>query len=141
VIDMSCILIVDDDYLNREMLRDVLEASGHQVVEASGGTDALRRYRPQQIDLVLSDVLMPGKTGLEFLGELRQINPDARVIVYGSTGETDLVRATNLGALRTFPKPFSTAGVIRAITHALAPTGTSRTSAQPLIQRGLRPDA
>ena len=116
---MPPILIVDDDPLNREMLRDVLTASGHHVTEAEDGHEGLRRYRPSQTDLVISDVLMPKKSGLELVGELRQFHPEARVIVCGSTGEAELSRARTLGALRTFEKPFSVSKVLAAVEELL----------------------
>ena len=123
------LLAADPDTPERmRLLRDVLTASGHYVMEAADGHEGLRRYRPSQTDLVISDVLMPGKTGLELVGELRQIHPEARVIVCGSTGEAELSRARTLGALRTFEKPFSVFKVLEAVEELLGKAKTHSTA-------------
>lgn len=75
------VLIVDDSSLARRTVRTVLEELGHTVEEASDGTQALERYFLNRPDLVVLDMVMTGMYGLEVLGKIREVNPDARVIV------------------------------------------------------------
>lgn len=120
---MACILIADDDPFNRELMRDLLEAAGHQVSEASDGVEALRYYRPGGVDLVICGVYMRGKSGLELLGELRNIHPDAPVIVCGHRNPSEQARARNLGAVRTFEKPVRPAEILRAVEDVVSRPG------------------
>ncbi len=77
----SKILIVDDSSLARRTVRAMLEGMGHVVDEASDGAQAIERYYLQQPDLVVLDMVMSGMYGLEVLAKIRQLNPEARVIV------------------------------------------------------------
>lgn len=75
------ILIVDDSGLARRTTRHLLEQMGHLVEEATNGEEALERYYINRHDLVILDMVMHGMYGLDVLAKLREINPDARVIV------------------------------------------------------------
>lgn len=55
---MASILIIEDDPMGRELLRDILESAGHDVTEADNGEDGVKRYRPGDTDLVITDILM-----------------------------------------------------------------------------------
>ncbi len=77
----SKVLIVDDSSLARRTVRAMLEEMGHVVEEASDGAQALERFYLQQPDLVMLDMVMSGMYGLEVLTKIRQLNPEARVIV------------------------------------------------------------
>jgi two-component system chemotaxis response regulator CheY len=77
----SKILIVDDSSLARRMTRQALEESGHTVEEATDGAQAIERYFLHRHDLVILDMVMNGMYGLEVLTKIRELNPDARVIV------------------------------------------------------------
>ncbi len=77
----SKVLIVDDSSLARRTVRAMLEELGHVVAEASDGAQALERFYLDQPDLVMLDMVMSGMYGLEVLAKMRQLNPDARVIV------------------------------------------------------------
>ncbi|HVS53161.1 MAG TPA: response regulator [Opitutaceae bacterium] len=75
------ILIVDDSSLARRTTRQLLEEMGHVVEEATDGPQALERYFLHHHDLVILDMVMSGMYGLEVLAKMRELNPDARVIV------------------------------------------------------------
>jgi len=100
------ILVVDDEEVVRIALRERLEHDGHQVVEASNGTKAIQRLDEDAFDIVITDILMPEKDGLDTLQHVRKTQPDARVIVITGAGNTlHLDNARGLGASRVFEKP------------------------------------
>jgi len=78
---MAKILLVDDSNLSRRILRRILELDGHAILEASDGMSAIERYFLEKPELVLLDLTMRGMHGLDVLGRLRQLDPQARVIV------------------------------------------------------------
>lgn len=106
---MAHILVVDDDERLRTLLRLVYEKAGHTVTEAADGNDALRAYTECPADVVVLDIVMPEKEGLETLRELRAMNPDVNVIAVSGGGrigpEDYLIAAEKLGARYAFPKP------------------------------------
>ena len=67
---MARILLIDDEKLIRALLRSVLEGAGHQVSEAANGRDGLGLYRQQPVDLVITDIAMPERNGLELILDL-----------------------------------------------------------------------
>ena len=75
------ILTVDDSSLARRSARQMLQDMGHVVVEASDGAQAIERYFIEKPDLVLLDMVMSGMYGLDVLAKLRELNPEALVIV------------------------------------------------------------
>jgi CheY-like chemotaxis protein len=112
------VLLVEDHVEMRRLLASVLRADGHQVLEASDGLKALgpllgRRGEPE-IDLVISDVRMPGCTGLELLAFLRLERPATPVVLITAFGDRDThAEARRLGATAILDKPFD----VRAFRH------------------------
>jgi len=106
------ILLVDDDDSFRKMLRLTLVKIGYHVVEARDGNEALKLHRDVSPDVVLSDLIMPEKEGLETIRELRRLHPEAKIVAMSGGGRvtaTDYLRiAKAMGADRTLAKPFST---------------------------------
>lgn len=88
---MSKILIVDDEPSFCKMLRRFLEQRGYEVVQALNGDDAVSIYDKEWPDAVLLDIKMPGKCGLETLGELKAIDPDINVIMLTAVQDEDIV--------------------------------------------------
>ena len=82
------VLIVDDSSLARRRARSILEAGGYEVIEADDGMAALERYFVEKPDVVLLDLVMKGMYGLEVLAQLRQMDPDVRVIVVSADVQT-----------------------------------------------------
>jgi CheY-like chemotaxis protein len=80
------ILLVEDDEAVRDILKKALVSSGHEVEEAENGNVALAAYRRQPCDLVITDLVMPEKDGLETILELRRMNPAVKIVAM--SGET-----------------------------------------------------
>lgn len=102
------ILIVDDDELIRKFLSDFFVDLKFEVVTAENGTDALRKFVPQNFDIVISDLMMPDMTGIELLKEL--IARDEKVLFFLITGYPTLetaVEAIKNGAYDYIVKPFN----------------------------------
>ncbi|HZR21398.1 MAG TPA: response regulator [Verrucomicrobiae bacterium] len=117
----SHILIVDDSGFARRTLRQMLEAAGYTVDEASNGNDALERYFLRRPDLVLLDLVMEGMTGMEVLARLKELDPQAKVIVAtADVQSTTRNEAQACGAAGFINKPFETKQVTAALTTVLA---------------------
>lgn len=100
------ILIVDDSSLARRSARQILEELGHSVEEAPDGAVALERYFIGRPDLVLLDMVMSGMYGLEVLAKLRELDPQARVVVVTAdiqTSTEDQARAAGAAAFLNKP--------------------------------------
>jgi DNA-binding response OmpR family regulator len=117
------VLVVDDDPLMREILRCHLTAAGFDCIGAKDGDTALFRMRKEPVSVVLMDIFMPGKDGLETLMEIRRSSPDVPVIIMSGRGEyrgTDLLRfSKKLGANRTLEKPFAGEELVAAVGASL----------------------
>lgn len=113
------ILIADDDPLILMMLNNSLEKAGHTIVTTSNGDEAFLKAKDGGFDLVITDLIMPGKEGIELIAELREILPDAKIIAMSSDGEagysTLLTLAKTFGANETLKKPFSNAQILDLI--------------------------
>jgi two-component system chemotaxis response regulator CheY len=115
------VLIVDDSALTRRSLRQILEAAEYEVMEAENGLDALERYFLDKPDVVLLDLVMRGMYGLEVLQKIRELDPQARIVVVSAdiqTSSQDL--AGEAGATAFINKPFDRAEILRALDVALA---------------------
>jgi DNA-binding response OmpR family regulator len=121
---MIRILLIDDDESFRKMLRMTLQRANYEVVEACNGKEALTLFDSQPTDLVITDLIMPDKEGLETIGELRQSRPDLKIIAMSGGGRINamdyLKIAQRIGANRTLAKPFSHAELLRAIEELTA---------------------
>jgi DNA-binding NtrC family response regulator len=114
------LLIVDDDLAMREMLGSLFREEGYAVQEAASSSEALERCRDTEFDAVLSDIKMPGKSGIELVGELREIRPATPVVLMTAFGSIDsAVEAMRAGALDYITKPFEPDAVIVTIERAL----------------------
>lgn len=107
---MPHILVIDDDESFRRMVKDSLIDFGHTVAEASDGGKGVALYRGESFDLVFTDILMPGKEGVETIQMLRSINPDVKIVAMsggGQIGPDDYLHmAKLLGARHCLEKPF-----------------------------------
>lgn len=114
------ILIVDDEENIRYSLRGGLEDEGHAVLLAGSGEEALQIVEKQDVDLVLLDIWMPGKDGLEVLEELKNNGSTLPVIIMTGHGSIDTaIRATRLGALDFVEKPLDLNKIIITINNTL----------------------
>ncbi len=127
---MANILIIEDDEGVRSLLKNILVRAGHAVAVAQDGCHGMDSYRAQAFDLVFTDLIMPDKDGLEVIREIRQIDPQAKII--GMSGgavkfaDTYLKLAHGFGASRLLPKPFLVADVL-AIVDELLSDGLQKT--------------
>ncbi len=122
---MAYILVIEDDVDIRRLYRRILEQDGHQVAEASDGDVGLRLYREHRHELIITDIIMPQKEGIETIMELRREFPQVRIIAMSGGGEatssqTCLHLAKRLGAATTLSKPFSRQELLDAVREALA---------------------
>jgi CheY-like chemotaxis protein len=120
---MPRILIIDDEEELRLILREALEYVGYEVVEAGNGEEGLQHYRAAPPDLIITDMAMPGKNGLETIGELRRVDPYIKIIAISggsSIGPGDVLEiAKQLGANRVLRKPFLLPDMCQAVREAL----------------------
>lgn len=118
------ILVIDDEQLIRLQIRSALELEGYIVHEAANGNEGLARIAEAAPDVVITDILMPDKEGIETILELRRTHPKIRIIAIsggGRTGNKDFLRtAKHLGADRTLAKPFGLAELLRLVREVLA---------------------
>ncbi len=123
---MARILIIDDDLPMRSTLRLALEIEGHEVQEAANGVQGIRLYQEQPADLILCDIFMPEKEGLETILELKAQFPDIKIIAmtgvtYGGVKDF-LPEAEQFGAVRTLKKPFTMAELAATMQEVLCTT-------------------
>ena len=107
---MPSILVVDDEGLGLKVLSKMLRAGGHGVTEMVDGQEALSYLENHVVDVVVTDVIMPKKDGLETITEIRQRYPNTRIIAISGgarpSGSGALAKAQALGADRILAKPF-----------------------------------
>ena len=121
---MATILVIDDDPQICDVLEQVLQNEGHQVRSALNGEEGIRSYRQQLPDLVLLDILMPEKEGLETILDLRREFPNVIIIAMSAASEAAKINllelAQRLGAQYRFSKPFQLKTVIELVNTALS---------------------
>jgi len=119
------ILVVDDEHLLRSTLRHTLEAAGHVVREAANGIEAIDAITRQRPALVIMDILMPEKEGIETILDIRRQFGEIKIIAMsggGRVGDTAfLTVAEKLGADRIIAKPFSRDQLMSAVNALLGP--------------------
>ena len=121
---MARILLIDDEELVRFSLRQILEIDGHEVDEAVDGVEGLRHIRETTYDLVITDILMPGKEGVETIIEAKQDQPKLKIIAIsggGRFGNYDFLQlAQQFGADAILPKPFNRTRLSEMVNNVLA---------------------
>ncbi len=126
---MGSILIIDDEEDIRDALQMILESVGHDVKVASNGNEAVELQRGEPADLIISDIIMPGKDGVNTIKEIRQEFPGIRIIAISGGGSVQpneyvpeaitttayLAAAKEAGADMVFTKPFERNDLIQAV--------------------------
>ena len=119
---MAKILIVDDASFMRMMLKDILTKNSHEVVgEAGNGQEAADRYKELSPDLVTMDITMPEVDGIVGLKQIKEYDPDAKVLMCSAMGQQAMVIESIQGGAKDFiVKPFQAERVLEAVNKALA---------------------
>jgi CheY-like chemotaxis protein len=120
------ILVVDDEADVRELLSEILEECGYQVFQAEDGKDALRCLHARQMDLIITDLIMPEQEGLETISRMRMEMPEMKIIAMSGSFEPSYLRVARLlGADRTLQKPFSFDDVLAVVRQLFPVNGHS----------------
>lgn len=122
---MSRILVIDDELEVRDLVTRILESANHQVVTAADGVEALARYEAgASTDLIITDIIMPEKEGLETILDLLRRNPEARIVAMSGGGritpEDHLQTAELMGARASIAKPFTRGELLEVVESVLA---------------------
>jgi len=114
------ILLVEDQDQLREAARTTLASQGYRVLTARDGRKALRLYRDHDVDLVVTDIVMPHIGGKRLLEELTRVDPDVKAVAMTGYAVDDKNALKDIGFLSIVPKPIESARLLRAIRQALA---------------------
>ncbi|MDH5650057.1 MAG: response regulator [Gammaproteobacteria bacterium] len=122
---MANVLVVDDEVSIRFMLREILEQEGHDIEEAVNGEEALMMINAGHYDLVITDLVMPKKNGIDVIVEFKRADPDCRILAIsgggGTSGHFDyLPVAERMGASGIMSKPFLIADLKDKVNEILA---------------------
>ena len=123
---MARILVADDASFMRQMIREIIESEGHEVIaEASDGVEAVEAYKEHQPDLVMMDIVMPRRSGIDAVKGLVQLDPSACVVMCSALGQESLVsEALQAGAKDFIVKPFKPELVASTIRKVLEKEGS-----------------
>lgn len=114
------ILIVDDEPVLQDVLSTLLRREGFQVVQALSAGDALQKVEEQEIDLVLLDLMLPDRSGMEVLKELKRRDPEVVVVVITAYSSVETaIAAMRDGAFHYIPKPFKNQEVVLTVRKGL----------------------
>ena len=120
---MAKILIMDDDNQLREMLKIMLENEGYNVEDAENGYIGMKIIRKSHFDLVITDIIMPDKEGIETIMEIKKDFPTIKIIAMSGGGkigpDSYLVMAKHLGADKALAKPFLQSEIVNAVRELL----------------------
>lgn len=118
---MAKVLIVDDAAFMRMMIKDILEKNGFEVVaEACNGIKAVEAYKKERPDVVTMDITMPDMDGIEAVKQIKEFDPNAKVIMCSAMGQQSMVMdAIRAGARDFIVKPFQADRVLEAIGKAI----------------------
>lgn len=120
---MAIVLVVDDEELARFTVREILEEGGHSVLEAAGADEALRILAAKPVDVLVTDIIMPGKDGIALVAEVRRTRPAVRVVAISGGGRTTrldfLTVAKAYGADQVLAKPFGGERLLAAVDACL----------------------
>jgi CheY-like chemotaxis protein len=132
---MAKILLVDDNPGLLAMQRGLLERGGHVVTTATNGKEAVERAQRESFELLITDLVMPEKEGIETIIELHRKFPAMKIIAISGGGRINakdyLDLAGKLGASKTFSKPFSGKDLLAAVASLTSVQAAGAGSAEP----------
>lgn len=116
---MAKILLVEDDDLVRDMLTQVLQRASHEVISASNGEEATEYLKNEKPDIMVTDIIMPKKSGITLISEVKNRHPNLEIIAISGGGRLDptgyLDLSESLGASVSFEKPIDNTALLMAI--------------------------
>lgn len=116
---MATILLVEDDDLVRDMLAQVLERASHYVIHATNGEEAAALLKENEPDIMVTDIIMPKKSGITLISEVKNKHPNMEIIAISGGGRLDptgyLDLSESIGASVSFEKPVDKAALLMAI--------------------------
>ena len=120
---MARILIIDDEPIIRDVLIETLEREGYETVAASDGNDGIKIHQENPADLIITDLIMPEKEGIETIMELRRDSQDVKIIAMSGGGKIDpntyLQIAKTVGAVKTLAKPIRIEELLKTVQEVL----------------------
>ena len=121
---MAKILVVDDEAPIRTLVSKIVMKDGHEVSEAENGVDACKCFQGNDIDLIITDLVMPEQNGIEMIIEMKKTQPALKVIAIsggsGFSGQIDLLSVAKLlGAKHIIKKPFTVDQIRDAVNDML----------------------
>jgi DNA-binding response OmpR family regulator len=139
---MKRILLIDDDHHILLMIKKMLERAGFEVELASNGNEGLELFKRIQADLVITDIIMPEKEGLETIRAMKRLRSDLKIIAMSGGGKISadnyLNTAKIFGASKVLEKPFSQKTLISAVTELLgASSGDYLNTGSGSLETGL----
>src|SRR5271169_2139944 len=114
------ILIIDDDASSRSALKEIFEYLNYEVYAAANGKEGIESYRRINTDIIITDIFMPVKDGLETIREIKKEFPEAKIIAMSDIhrGNMDFFQlAKYLGAIDYIKKPFSSYDIVKIISR------------------------
>lgn len=121
---MTRILVIDDEELARFTIREILEAAHFEVDEAENGRVGVDKQKATPFDLIITDIIMPEKEGVETIIDLKQEFPDLKIIAISGGGRTrnlDFLKLSErFGAAKILAKPFTEGQLLEAVNEVLA---------------------
>ena len=113
---MAVILVIDDEADICALLREALERDGHEVLTARDGRDGMQVYQAHRPAVVITDIFMPRRSGIDLVLELGRADPPPKMIAMsGVAGSSFLEAAREANVARTFVKPFDVREIVRAV--------------------------
>jgi len=114
------ILVVDDSEFMRKVLRNILEAGGHKVIEAKSADEAFERFSKDHADVITMDIVMPDKDGIEAVKRLRDFDVKVKIIMISALGhQKTVMRSLEAGAVDFIIKPFTADDVLESVNAVL----------------------
>ncbi len=117
---MKRVLVADDASFMRQMIRDIIEPEGYEVVgEASDGVEVVEKFKDLQPDLVMMDIVMPKRSGIDAVKAIKAEDPNASIVMCSALGQETLVmEAIQAGARDFIVKPFKPDAVVTTLQKA-----------------------
>ncbi|HTK85746.1 MAG TPA: response regulator [Patescibacteria group bacterium] len=123
------ILLIEDDEVFHAVITAAVASQGHEITIVANGDEGMKVLGSEKFDLIITDILMPNKDGIEIIQEIRESDPNVRILAISSGGRVGfssfLKLAEIMGANACLEKPFSADGLIEKIAEAMTKPATN----------------